>query len=305
MHRRSIVWLPILLALVLGGCPPEDTPNGEEGRVLFVGPGVNGGFAADGAHGQMQVELISEPVTFSSSDPSVVAIAPDGRMTSGSPGTATISVATSEGEVDRIGVQVERPTRIEIEDIDRSDTIDQLFAGFTYRVGLVRYDEQGYELGGTGGYAMTSDGALTARPPITEIEGSTWRNNLDVVIVRGASSGTGTLTVSASGVTATRTFRIVTAEEIDDLRSLWVERAGGGPDSVAIRMYVQARAGGAPVGGATCQWEVVGAEIGLDEAQPDGTLLTDFWAGGESFSATCTIGSVRRTFDVVIADVPE
>jgi hypothetical protein len=310
MHKRAFLSIIILSALALTGCPPEDagTDLGESGVLRFSYHAysyVLGNRLATGSSAQLDVDT-DDPVAFSSAVPAIVEITPQGVVTAVAPGSAH-AIASDEGgdELDRIEVTVADATEITIEDGYSSGAVEipAIFPGFEYRVGLRRSDALG-TLIGMGGFEVTSTEGLAVRTARDDEED--FRHAGNTFVVSGSTPGTEMLTVGSASATATQAFRIAGADEIDAVEvhtSPW--RSGGGPDNVAVRIGVQASSGGQIVAGAPCVWTVEGATIGLDGVMPGGEVSTDFWTSEPSFSATCTIGSASRTFDVVIADLPE
>lgn len=231
----------------------------------------------------------ADQLRFESDAPTVLAATPDGQLTSGEPGVATLSAFDARGElVDRVDVTVAAITDITLRTVG-VDAPTVLLAGYEHGV-LVQLSAGGRLLLGTGDLVLEGDG-LTV--------GSSDAYDSDV-FVTGTTEGEAVLTARGGVAETHLALRVVAPEAVDrvELDGGWA--AGGGDDRVAVRYYVSAFSGADRVAGARCAWEPSGATVGLDSMGSDGRTTTDFWTADATFSVTCVIGSYSEHFDLTV-----
>lgn len=297
--KRILAFAVAIAAAALTGCPPIDDTGelGESGRVRF-GPTSWPTFAAFGARHEITAQAENDPpegaLVLGSSDPRVLTIATDGTaLVTGEPGIASVIASTElDGEVDRISVDVRRPTRV---DLGRGGTI---FAGHQSLRLVSRWDEETY-LGGCGGVTATGGGAVTVRPATAEDATAAWdpagvEACGNTFVVSGEARGSGEVTLETGDLVSTHAFRIVGLEDIDAIEESARYRFEDDP----IMIWVRATsAGEAIVGAPACAWTVSGATIEYEFTNDEESAVSIAPASGP-VTATCTIGSVSRTFEL-------
>jgi hypothetical protein len=291
-----------LASLALTACPPEERdrpPNGERKKLAFYFDRYSDVAAlAEGTTATIRAGYASGMLVFSSSDPAVLDVQASGAVAAVAPGTAKI-IASSQGvEVDRIAIQVMRPDHVEFARGDSSGPprpLALVAPGWVQSLTLVRSAGETV-LWGDGGVTFSTDGVATQTGP-----NYSWLSgDGSLLFVTAAGVGEGRFIATAVGGAAGE-FRLrgVADDEIDEVVELGRGPAGGNQNEVAIRLDLQAKSGGAVVGGVSCDWTVAGAHVGLDSVEPDGHLTTDLWGPrGNLFVATCHVGNIAPTFTI-------
>jgi len=284
----------LFLTAIIAGCPPEDDGliRGHEGKLFFQLTSY--GFASSFAEGaELDISVAKgtdEAVAFSSSDDAVFTVTTEGRITTQRAGIADIVASVDGDALDRATFAVKKAKTIEVATRGRIPKI--MVPGFQPRIELRRTAADGTHLVGEGGFTFETDGL--------EVRGAHRPNPNNEFNLLAPAVGTARFVAKSGDATETIEIEVVSSDVVDGVEELSRSNSGGSDDgrTVSIRVLTQAKRGDIPVAGGKCVWEVTGATVGLDSVGPSGEQTTDFWTDLVRFSATCVVGSVRKTFDI-------
>jgi uncharacterized protein YjdB len=277
----SVTVAPIPVSLVLH---PGDATLGPDGTLVFEASVLDAGGTA----------IPGSPVTWTTSDPSVVTVASNGRATAVAPGIAEIRAASGPfADTARIEVVAGAPAQLQlVSGADQGglplEPLDE-----PIRVRLV--DGAGFPVPDAQVFWAASDGGSASPDPSTTdasgIAVTTW--------TLGSGSGTQTLTASAGAAT------------------LQVSASSGPPVAAGITIAPDSAAfvalndtlafsavvvdpGASPIPGASVDWSVLNGTI----ASVDGSGRVTALAVG-STSLVATSGPAADTVPLVVTQVPD